>query len=131
MVFLILCAHNCHRIVLDSHLRSRFYARINEGRSLQRKGELLAPGILDALTMFVATEGKITEIARESPPLESESGIPKEDRLLARAAKAARAPIVTGDDAFRSAVNASQELRQAGVEARSPKDAIDWVRERS
>ncbi|MDD5472933.1 MAG: hypothetical protein PHU34_02170 [Candidatus Methanoperedens sp.] len=127
--FLAYLLQNCHKICLDKKCNKRFEKTIQIKLGKISKTEPVLPEIDLLIQNIVHTSEKITRDFSNGGQFTDDERIPRKDLYLARCANQFSAKIVTLDRDFREAVNAHESLKQNGVEAVHPKDAIKFVTE--
>jgi hypothetical protein len=129
--FLAYLLKNCHTIYLDKEYNRRYENNIPNKleRISNNKNEHILPGIDLLIQDIFHTSEKIIREFSNSLKFPDEEKIPREDIYIARCANHFSAKIVTLDKDFREAVNAHGFLKQNGIEALHPKDAIKFVTE--
>lgn len=85
--------------------------------------------VVSLISNILHTKEKIIREFTEASQFPDEEKIPPKDTYIARCANHFSAKIVTLDRDFRDAVNAHAFLKQNGIEALHPKDAIKFVTE--
>ncbi len=93
------------------------------------KTEPIIPGVDLLIQNIVHTSEKIIRDFSNSPQFPHEEEIPRKDIFFARCANHFSAKIVTLDKEFRDAINAHAFLKQNGIKALHPKEAIALVSE--
>jgi len=114
---ILLITSNCHRIVINGFLRSRYIFHLNN-LMLNRSG-VLQP--LFVLNQLVHNSLKFVPEWEEPPALPSSCRVPDEDVNVVRAALISHPKIVTADEDLKNAINECEALH---LEALSPADAI-------
>ena len=115
-------AQNCHRMIPNKFLDSRYRAHLNE---LQRvRSGVLQPIFL--LTHLVQNSLKVVWQHDEPPGLPEGCDIPAEDVDVVRAALVSHPVFVTAEAGLRDAINRCEALHLRAV---SPGDALVIARE--
>lgn len=129
--FLAYLLKNCHTIYLDKEYNRRYEKNIPNKleRISNNKSERILPGIDRLIQNIFHTSEKIIRDFSDSLQFPREDSIPRKDIYIARCANHFSAKIVTLDRDFREAVNAHDFLKNNGIEALHPKDAIKFVSE--
>lgn len=127
--FLTYLLKNCHTVHLDKECNRRYEKIIENILDKISKKEPTLPGIDTIIQDIFFTSGKIISDYKEPLQFPDEKTIPRKDLYIARCANNFSAKIVTLDKDFRESVNAHSFLKQNGVEAMHPKDAIKFVTE--
>ncbi len=127
--FLALLLKNCHKMHLDKEYNRRYEKNIQKKLESISLDEYIFPGIDKLIQEIVHNSDKTIRDFSNALEIPNEDSIPRKDLYIARCANHFSAKIVTLDREFRDAVNAHSSLKQNGVEALHPKDAIKFVTE--
>ncbi|HKZ37942.1 MAG TPA: hypothetical protein VJ184_09840 [Chryseolinea sp.] len=122
--FLAYLLQNCHKICLDEKCNKRFEKTIQIKLGKISKIEPVLPEIDLLIQNIIHTSEKIIRDFSDSGQFPDDDRIPRKDLYLARCANHFSAKIVTLDKEFRDAVNAHVFLKQNGIKALHPKEAI-------
>ena len=122
--FLAYLLQNCHKICLDEKCNKRFEKTIQIKLGKISKTEPVLPEIDLLIQNIIHTSEKIIRDFSDSGQFPDDDRIPRKDLYLARCANHFSAKIVTLDKEFRDAVNAHVFLKQNGIKALHPKEAI-------
>ncbi len=128
--FLAYLLKNCHKIYLDKECNKLFEKTIQNKLEIISKTEPILPEIDLLIQNMVHTLEKIIRDYTESSQFPDEEKIPRKDVFIARCANHFSATIVTLDREFRDAVNAHAFLKQNGIKALHPKEAIALASEK-
>lgn len=126
--FLVYLLKNCHNICLDEKCNKRFEKTIRIKLGNISKTESVLPGFDLLIQDIVHTSEKIIREFSNSGEFPDDEKIPRKDLYLARCANYFSAKVVTLDMEFRDAVNANSFLKDRGIEALDPKNAIPIVK---
>lgn len=127
--FLTYLLKNCHTVYLDKECNRRYERTIKNILENIPKKEPILPEIDLLIQNIFRTSEKIIRDFSDSLQFPDEKSIPRKDIYIARCANHFSAKIVTLDKDLRDAVNAHNFLKQNGIEAMHPKDAIKFVSE--
>jgi predicted nucleic acid-binding protein len=127
--FLALLLKNCHKMHLDKEYNRRYKKNIQKKLESIPLDEYIFPGIDKLIQEIVHNSDKTIRDFSDALEIPGEDGIPRKDIYIARCANQFSAKIVTLDREFREAVNVHVFLKQNGIEALHPKDAINYVSE--
>ncbi len=128
--FLAYLLENCHKIFLDRECNSRFQKIICAKIQRISITEPVLPGIDLLIQDIIHTSEKIIRDFSESPQFPEEEKMPRKDLYIARCANHFSAKIVTLDKEFSEKINKHAYLRNKGVTALKPKEAITLVMEK-
>ncbi len=120
---------NCHKIYLDKECNKRFEKTIRIKIGKISETEPVSDGILFLINNIIYTSEKIMREFLDSLSFPDDETIPRKDVYIARCANHFSAKIVTLDKDFRDSVNNHAFLKQNGVKALHPKDAIKLASE--
>lgn len=127
--FLTYLLKNCHKICLDEKCNKRFEKTIRIKLGNISKTEPVLPGIDILIQDIVHTSEKIIRDFSNSGEFPDDEKIPHKDLYLARCAYHFSAKVVTLDGDLKNAINANPFLKEKGIEALRPEDAIPLVLE--
>lgn len=119
-----LIASNCHRIILNEFLRSRYWQQLNKIRG-SRSGSW-AQERISFINEVMHKAEKVSFEANEYPDLPHGAVIPAEDVEIVRIARIASAIVISGDDELRNQINAQPQL---GLRALRPSEALPLASE--
>jgi len=128
--FLAYLLKNCHKICLDRDCNKRFEKTIQNKLGNISKTEPVLPEIDLLIQNIVHTSEKIIRDFSNSGEFPDDEKIPRKDLYLARCANYFSAKVVTLDREFRDAINANPFLKEKGIEALRPEDAIPLLLEK-
>lgn len=128
--FLANLLKNCHKIYLDKECNSRFQKIILPKIERISNIESVLPGMDLLIQEIVHTQEKINWDFSDSMQLPEEETIPRKDLYIARCANRFSARIVTLDEEFRKKINTHAYLKNNGVTALKPEEAIPLVMEK-
>lgn len=128
--FLAYLLNNCHKICLDEKYNKQFEKTIRIKLGNISKTEPVLPGIDLLIQNMIHTADKIIRDFYDSGEFPDDEKIPRKDLYLARCANYFIAKVVTLDTEFRDAINANLFLKEKGIEALRPEDAIPLAREK-
>jgi len=129
--FLAYLLKNCHKICLDRECNKRFEKTIQTKLGNISKTEPVLPEIDLMIQNIIHTSEKIIRDFSNSGEFPDDEKIPRKDLYLARCANYFSAKVVTLDMEFRGAINANSFLKERGIEALDPKNAIPIVKNNS
>ncbi|MBI3099531.1 MAG: hypothetical protein HYY93_15090 [Planctomycetes bacterium] len=120
-----LIGQNCHSVVLDPEIRSRYRRHLDEIGSLTWDHAGFALSVLTSFFGLLGTAEKVGEDPLSPPLLETqiEEAIPVKDRFAVRAAVRHHAILVTNDDTLRARVDEFVTPRFPDVRALHPTEA--------
>ncbi|MGO9643068.1 MAG: hypothetical protein ACLP1Y_17390 [Candidatus Acidiferrales bacterium] len=113
----LLIAQNCHRIVLNEFLVSRYTKQLEKLKAL--KSPVLGPAFL--AKALVHNESKFVMQFNAPPRLPKRCGVPAEDADVVRAALISHPIFVSAEDGLRRAVNDCEALHLRAI---SPEEAL-------
>jgi len=119
---LLLIGQNCHKIVVNEYLFGEYLKRLRE--LFPTKAPALPPIYFLQQLLFKAE--KFIQETGELPAIPPGVDLPREDVEIVRSALVSRPVIVAADDGLCNAVN---EGRVLGLQAKTPKMALDLARE--
>lgn len=127
--FLAYLLQNCHKIYVDNECNRCYEKTIKNKLKYMSKNEPVLPQVDLLIQNIFHTSEKIIREFSDSLQFPDEATIPRKDVYIARCANHFSAKIVTLDKDFRDSVNNHAFLKQNGVKALHPKDAIKLVSE--
>ena len=118
-----LIAVNCHTIVINRELLSRYWTHLQE--LFRERSPYFQPAFF--VREFLQNSEKRSLEYDDPPELPSGVTIPSEDTHIVRAALVSRPFIVSADEGLREAINAQAVL---GLKALSPNEAVELASEK-
>lgn len=128
--FLAYLLNNCHKICLDEKYNKQFEKTIRIKLGKISKTEPVFPGIDLLIQNMIHTADKMIRDFCDAGEFPDDEKIPRKDIYLARCANYFSAKVVTLDGEFRDAINANPFLKEKGIEALRPEEAIPLVLEK-
>lgn len=122
--FLTYLLKNCHKICLDEKYNKQFEKTIRIKLGNISKTEPILPGIDILIQEIVHTSEKMMRDFSNSGEFPDDEKIPHKDLYIARCANHFSAKVITLDGDLKDAINANPFLKEKGIEALRPEDAI-------
>lgn len=122
--FLTYLLKNCHKMCLDEKYNRQFEKTIRIKLGKISKNEPILPGIDILMQEIVHTSEKMMRDFSNPGEFPDDEKIPHKDLYIARCANHFSAKVVTLDGDLKYAINANPFLKEKGIEALRPEDAI-------